>query len=990
MSDSTKNLGAWQQVKAILDRALDVASPERLAFIDRECDDPDLKEQVLSVLRAYESVTESKPLPAAQKILATLPATFGPGSEVGPYVLEESLGAGGMGAVFLARRADRAFEKKVAVKLIKRQWASEREIGRFRSERQILANLVHPSIAQLLDGGETEEGQPYLVMEYVEGRSISSYCRDKTLTLDQRLDLFTQVCSAVQFAHQNLIVHRDLKPGNIMVSDDGRVKLLDFGIAKILDAENFAMTVMETQAGGSPMTLAYASPEQVRGQNITTATDVYALGILLYELLTGRRPHHFDGRNLPEAMEAICNLEATAPSEQLRTASGTPPSDLLPDPVPEGLVPWKQIQGDLDAIVLKALAKEPERRYASAEQMAEDLRRFQNHQPVRARRDTLIYRSRKFVYRNRVPLGAAAVVLVVLLTSIALLVQNRRELIRQKNQAETVSAWMTELFELPTPGRSLGEKVTARELLDKSADSIRQDLAQEPEVLARMLLTLGRSYMHLGLYPEGMELIDSGGDLAERYLSSIEVAEFLFASAEGSSVMGEYAAALEDLERAARILDRSPGRHWKIRAECLSLRGAVELRLFRLAEAEASLEAAETAAREADDDEVLSNVLEDFGELYVAQHQKTLAVKKFREALALREGLYEEHHPGVTSLRWNLLTMRGAENPEDASREADRLLERAVRVLGESEVLLANQYFQWAEIKDSVSRHDEARNGYETAMRIAGETLGPYSPHYFPFLSNFGRMELRLGNYERAEALLRRLLGIVEQETGKQGAVYGNTLSLLGSVALDTGRLDEAEAFFAESAQILEDVFGPRHELSVTAANNIGMVWKGRADYEEAGRWFEKAAELGRQSAERPAAMTTILKNLARNYRDLGDFDSAGRIYAELVRDEGMKTLDGIQSLTWQARCFIEVENWSKALEAARRADREWGHWGEDYKTWRVVTWRIQGRALVELGQVEDGLVRLRETLDHRLKTGASADRVDKIRAEIADAEARL
>ena len=983
MTDSTEQDPGWPEVRAVLDRALDMPAEERGSFIRRECPDSKLRGQVFSVLRVYESVTEFGPEPRTLGQPTDSDPSFGPGSRVGPYILERSLGAGGMGAVYLARRADKAFEKKVAVKLIKRQWATEGEIGRFRSERQILANLSHPSIAQLLDGGETEDGRPYLVMELVEGRTVMSYCRHHGSGLEERLDLFEQVCSAVQFAHQNLIVHRDLKPGNIMVDDSGRVKLLDFGIAKILDSAQLGITILESLPGGSPMTLAYACPEQVRGEAITTATDVYALGILLYELLTGRRPHRFDERNLVNAMEVICHQEPDSPSSALNEAATERADD--PD-LPK--ISAKQIRDDLDAIVLKALAKEPVRRYASVEQMLDDLRRFRNHEPVRARRDTLIYRSRKFMYRHRVPLGAAATVLIVLVSSLALLIQNRGELIRQNQRAELVSSWMKDFFKLPDPGRSLGEQITARELLDKSAGSIRDDLRAEPEVLVDMLATLSETYQNLGLYDRALTLIDDGIETS-RGLPDGPVEEFSFRRAQTLASLGRYQEALDEASRAAAMVPAG-ARHALTRARYLAKRGAMETILYRPSEAERSFEAAEAEARAAGDAETLAEVLEDFAVLRRMQGRGRELEGQLEEASALREGLgYEENHPLMTALRWGLVTLKSAEDPAEAEREAQELLAAEREVQGDNEVNLGGSYLFLADIQVRAGRIDEARQSYLEGIRITEESFGGSHPRFFSLLTNYGNLEMNQGNHELAESLFLRLLDIAEKEIGTESAVYGVTLNQLGLVALRTGRLEEADELFRRSLDILAPVFGPNHEKTIMATSNVGMVEQRRGDHAAANAWFLRAAELGRGAIERPPNQTTVLLNLAKGYRLAEDLPAAGEIYEEIVRDEGLESLDGLQSLTWRARCLAETGRWAEAYSAAQQASEVWASRPE-HKTWHVVARRLEGRALAGLGRHEEALVLLREALAYRRSTGASPQRIEEIRLEIQASEEAL
>ena len=338
------------------------------------------------------------------------------GERVGLYKIISEIGRGGMGAVYLAERDDQQFTKRVAVKLIKRGMDTDFVVQRFRNERQILANLDHPNIARLLDGGATEADLPYFIMEYVEGEPIIKYANASQLSTTERLKLFRTVCSAVQYAHQNLVIHRDLKPSNILVTKDGEPKLLDFGIAKLLQADTEAETDL-TATAVRVMTPEYASPEQVKGERITTASDVYSLGVLLYELLTGCRPYRVKSRQPEEIARAICEQEPEKPSTALTRSSGDRGTRRQIDPQSSIRNP-KFLRGDLDNIVLKALRKEPQRRYASVEQFSEDIRRHLEGLTVSARKDTVSYRTSKFVQRNKLGVAAAAVILLTLIGGI--------------------------------------------------------------------------------------------------------------------------------------------------------------------------------------------------------------------------------------------------------------------------------------------------------------------------------------------------------------------------------------------------------------------------------------------------------------------------------------------------------------------------------------------------------------------------------------------
>lgn len=386
----------WKQIDRIMQQALELSATERNSFIDRACQgDDQLRSEISSLLSADCRMGDF----LNHSILSRdgeLPAN---GRRIGAYRIEREIGRGGMGAVYLAERADDQFRQQVALKLIKRGMDTDEVVRRFHYERQILASLNHPNIARLLDGGTTEDGLPYFVMEYIEGEPLTDYCQRKEYGVESRLQLFLQICAAVQHAHTNLIVHRDLKPSNILVTSDGMVKLLDFGIAKLLNTNEVGLSTLH---GQRPMTPEYASPEQIRGQNITTASDVYELGVTLYELLTSNRPYRFNKQNAEEIARIVCEQEPLSPSASVQS------NEKL----------RRRLAGDLDNIVLKAISKEPERRYASVEQLAEDVRRHLEGQPVSARPDTIGYRAGKFISRHRAGVAAASMLLATLLAGI--------------------------------------------------------------------------------------------------------------------------------------------------------------------------------------------------------------------------------------------------------------------------------------------------------------------------------------------------------------------------------------------------------------------------------------------------------------------------------------------------------------------------------------------------------------------------------------------
>jgi non-specific serine/threonine protein kinase/serine/threonine-protein kinase len=490
----------WQQVKELFNAAMECETGLRAAFLDQSCaGDQELRAEVEALLAEEEKLGSFIAAPVAQAA-PKLGQNDQEGRRIGPYRIVREIGHGGMGTVFLAVRDDDQFKKQVAIKLIRHGLNVDYIVSRFRYERQILASLDHPNIARLLDGGTTEDGLPYFVMEYIEGVPIDDYCDEQRLNNEARLKLFRKVCSAVRYAHQNLIVHRDIKPGNILITNDGEPKLLDFGIAKILDAEAFPGTVPATRTWERPMTPAYASPEQARGLPVTTSSDIYSLGVLLYEMLTGHRPYQVSEGGLPHEMaRVICEQEPERPStvvsrvEEITQSGRGETVRITPDSVsrlrdtPHARL-RRQLKGDLDNIVLMALRKEPQRRYASVEHFSEDIQRYLDGHPVIARKDTFTYRSAKFIKRNKTGVAAAALVVASLLSGIVVSVRQARIAERRFDDLRQLTAYFLEFHDViedvpgATPARQvlLERTVGSLDRLAREASddhSLRQDLA---------------------------------------------------------------------------------------------------------------------------------------------------------------------------------------------------------------------------------------------------------------------------------------------------------------------------------------------------------------------------------------------------------------------------------------------------------------------------------------------------------------------------------
>jgi serine/threonine protein kinase len=538
----------WQRLKPLFHAALDMGPAEREAFLAGACADEALRRQVEELLASHEEPGDFLDSPA---LVGAADVGGREGRLIGPYQIVREIGHGGMGSVFLAVRADDQYRKQVAIKLIRRGMDTDLIIRRFTMERQILANFEHPNIARLLEGGSTEDGLPYFVMEYIEGRPLTEYCEARQCTNTERLKLFRQVCNALQYAHQNLVVHRDIKPSNILVTPEGVPKLLDFGIAKLL-SPGWAEASEATASVVRLMTPEYASPEQLRGLPINTGSDVYSLGVVLYELLTGRHPYRLHSRRPEEVADVVLREEPEKPSSAgggqgaddwnitdpaRRTTDGEPTGrtnrrPAIPNP--------KLLRGDLDNIVLKALRKEPERRYASVQEFSEDIRRHLEGLPVTASPDTFAYRARKFVRRHKAGALAAAAVVITLLTATAITAWQARVARAERAKAEQRFNDVRKLansvvFELHDSIQDLPGSTPSRELLVSRALEYLDKLAGEAGREPSLQLELAAAYDKIGDIQGGFGTSNLGQrrQAGESYRKALAIREALASAPNG-------------------------------------------------------------------------------------------------------------------------------------------------------------------------------------------------------------------------------------------------------------------------------------------------------------------------------------------------------------------------------------------------------------------------------------------------------------------------
>lgn len=547
----------WERMKQLFSFALELNPDERDTYLKKACGGD---ETLLAELRALISTHESSQSESA--CTPTLLSAYGKfeGQRIGPYRVIHRIGSGGMGEVYLAARADDAFNKRVAIKLLQVGFDTQEILKRFRHERQILAALDHPNIARLLDGGTTDEGVPYFVMDYVEGAPIDNYCDTHKLAIHERVRLFRQVCLAVHYVHQNLIVHRDLKPGNILVTPEGVPKLLDFGIAKLLKPEFFAHPVDATRIEFRLMTPWYASPEQVRGEAVTTASDVYSLGVILYELLTSRRPYRLNTDVSNEILRAVCDEEPERPSSSVFRGQESSHNQRSPAQVAElrdtiAAKLKRQLRGDLDIIVLKALRKEPQRRYSSAEQFADDLRRHLEGLPIIAHRDSRRYRAGKFVRRHKAGVIAATAVVLSLIAGVFATAwqarvarYERAEALRHFNDVRGLATSL--LFEFNGAIQNLPGSTPARQLVVQRGLEYLSKLAKESHGDPSLQHELANAYLKLGDI-QGNPYASNVGDVAGAAASYRKALDISKSLVQGD---GKDRSARLDLARSYKLL----------------------------------------------------------------------------------------------------------------------------------------------------------------------------------------------------------------------------------------------------------------------------------------------------------------------------------------------------------------------------------------------------------------------------------------------------
>ncbi len=776
-----------------------------------------------------------------------------PGEAIGPYVLVSLLGRGGMGEVWIAERSDGQFEQRVALKLLKRGMDSEGIRRRFLQERQVLARLEHPNIARLLDGGTASDGRPYFVMELVEGRPITAYARERELPVEERLRLIATCAEAVATAHRRLVVHRDIKPSNVLVDGEGRVKLLDFGIAKLLSAEDEPGENPSTRIEERVLTPTYAAPEQILGEPVTTATDVYALGAVLYELLTGAPPHERKNVSAAQLASQIEHETIERPSRAVLTGSSTRDERRLA----------RLLAGDVDAIVQKALRREPERRYAGGGELAEDLRRYLSGQRVEARPDTVAYRARKFVQRHRAGVAAVALVVLALVGGLIATTWQARRALRNARRAERVQDFLVGIFQGSDPDQTGGERVTARQLLADGTLRIEKELSAEPQVQAALYDAIAQIQLSLGALPEAKSLAERSIAERRRVLGDTDPATDL-----SRLTLAEIRAALAEEEAAERdlraLIPRLTAAYGADAADTLRARQTLAAVLLnRTRNAEALAVASELVASRRRTDAGSAKMAGSLLLLGVIQENSSRfdeAEKLYGESVALYERTVGPENPQTAEALWSLAELHAFRGRRaEAEREFARALALERKSAGEESPRLASTLIDLGSLYMNERRYPEA----DASLR---EALGIYRaldhPDAADALRILGVSLTHQERYPEAERQLEEALAFSTSKLGRTHQVTMTTLGNLGEVQMRLGHLEIAEKNLRDALAGIEALYGTDADNRRAPLNPLGELLRLRGRVDDAAQLHrrELALQLKSEGPENPAVPETRLQ----------------------------------------------------------------------------------------------------------------------------------
>ncbi len=785
----------WQKIEKIIDVALEKEEPLREDYIRKACQgDTDLIKSVTQLLESIEksaSINYLEDPDIHHELRTDLAKSVEQysgkslvGKQIDQYKIKDLIGHGGMGSVYIAERADGIYQQNIALKVMRRGMDTPSNIARFKREQNILAKLDHPNIARLLDGGLTDAGLPYLVMEYVVGSPLYTYCDENNLSIDQRLDLFKSVCEAVQHAHNNAIIHRDLKPSNILVTEEEKIKILDFGIAKLLEPENPEQTLYQTQTGTRLFTLGYAAPEQVEAKSVTTATDTYALGVLLYELMTGAHPHYIEDKNLREIEQMIRNQTPPLPSEKFRELPKKQRKKAALNRSSEFSSLIELLQGDLDAIVMKTLRKERGERYNTVEQLLEDLHRRENNLPIIAREDTIRYKTKKFIQRHKTGLIAIVSTLLIVAGIVGYytvqLSQERDMAQRETKKAEEVTAFLTDLIETNYPENAQGDNITVREFLNRGYDHV-QGLDESPEVKAHVMQTMAHTYQSLGEIDKASTLMGQAIEMQDTL--NIQSTD----KAKAYNLYGLILRDQGDMNRAEEAMENS-------------------LSLYQ--------------STEKTNSEEFAKLVRDLAYIKRVNGNYDEAITLARRALEIEDKIFEEPNISSAETYYILASILRHQNKYEVSKKNQlkslQIIEAEIDGSHPGKVSNYNNLAILYEIQDSLNKADSY---YRKSLSMAKELYGSSHPEIANITSNFSKVLLQQGEIDSAQVLIEGAIEITRKNRPKHPRL-GEYISDYANIYNHKAKYRKADSLYDKSLEILRLNYEDDHPDIVSVLHN--------------------------------------------------------------------------------------------------------------------------------------------------------------------------
>jgi len=818
----------WQNVKEIFLAALEKQNGERDDFLS-EIKDKEILSEVESMLAAHDEIEDFIESPAFE--ISEVFSEQRTEKHFGNYKIIREIGAGGMGAVFLAERDDGEFTQKVALKIVRQTVAEKEIINRFKRERQILANLNHPNIAKLLDGGVSANGEPFLVMEYVEGETLTEYVRRENLNLEARLKLFLKICEAVAYAHRNLTVHRDIKPSNILVTKDGEPKLLDFGLAKLSEQS----AEEKTQTAFHALTPAYASPEQLKNALVTTSSDIYSLGVVFYELLTNEKPFHFEGKSLEEIIKTATQHEPSAPSfsiEEEKRRKGEKEINSQISSSPLLLFSSSQIKGDLDNIALTALRKEPARRYQTVGAFADDIERYLKNLPIEARPNTFKYRASKYFQRHKIGVLAAGLILLSLIAGIVVSIWQAQIARREKANAEKVNTFLAQMLNYSDPNTAVkkgeNELITIKDVLDKAAKQIEsEDFSAQPDVKAQLNSIIANSYYTQGFY-----------DSAEKH--------FRVALEEQSKIYGSNS---RETIRVKLMLAQTFVQKGK-RAEADEMFREI-IPFARIEFQRGSLDAA-----------FLANALESFGVNRRALGNSKEAEDLLREALALAPFMSEKEKSALSVAHGTFaLTLFDQGKLDEAITAQSEHIAELRRTSAAETWEFGYALSLLGGFLSDRQRYAEAEENLTKAEAIYRQLVG--NSHLF--LGDNLRVQAnslyQQDRFAEANGKIEETLKIYRANTGTEYINYPTALMIQGLILNKTGKSVEAEKILREAVEIRQKNLPPEHFLTALAKSALGECLTTQKKFAEAERLLTESFESLKTSQGTENPRTVLAKS---------------------------------------------------------------------------------------------------------------------------------